>query len=121
MELRSRSVAAGTPFYTAPELVSQNKLLQSSDVFSFGVIMWSLSHSAHPFVIKDGIYERHPTFPKFETTIPTTYSLLAIACMKREPTARPTFPQVIQILTELSVELQPPGAVSAAQQVPYYL
>ena len=67
--------------------------------------MWSLACSCHPFVVKDGIYERHPKFPSFDVAVPTKYSQLGTACMSRDPNKRPTFVQIVQVLASLELEL----------------
>ena len=67
--------------------------------------MWSLSHSCHPFLVREGMYERHPLFPKFETYMPLNYSLLAIACMSRDPAMRPDFIEITEVLQDLQREL----------------
>ena len=37
-------ICHGTPLYTAPEVVVQNKLSTAADLYSFGVILWELYH-----------------------------------------------------------------------------
>lgn len=45
----------GTPFYCAPELVYEKRLLPASDIFSFGVIMWEVRFDDCVFKIKSKI------------------------------------------------------------------
>ena len=97
---------AGTPFYCAPEMMKEHRLLRESDVFSYGVIMWGLAHSCPPYISRDGILERHPNFPAFQVHVPLTYTLLAIACMSSSPTDRPSFQQIMEVLTSLNKELE---------------
>ena len=107
----------GTPFYCAPELLKQKRLLQASDVFSFGVIMWELLMNCPPFVVREGIFERNPLFPKFSYSAPLNYMLLSLSCMSVEPTNRPTFSEVITICQRLKDDVDHGFYVDALRNV----
>jgi serine/threonine protein kinase len=99
-------VAAGTPFYVAPELKDSDRLVCASDTFSFGVILWEVFMGQPPYVIsQDGAAVQHPDFPTFPSHCPFNYAVLALACMAPVPADRPPFFQVFEVLTSLDVEL----------------
>src|ERR1043166_2228937 len=80
---------------------------KSSDIYSFGVLMWEISSGYPPF--KDSITETDKFALAFainsgvrEVTIPDTpneYEKLYKACWDQEPEKRPT---IIEILEEFS-------------------
>ena len=99
------TLAAGTPFYVAPELFDSSKLAPASDVFSFGVIMWEIFMGCPPFVVGRAGPEKHPDLPGFPPHSPFNYAVLALACMTPVPEDRPPFSQIVEVLTSLDVEL----------------
>jgi hypothetical protein len=50
-------------------------------------------------------FVRHPRFLKFGSTVPLTYSLLAMACLSVRPEERPCFEEVLAILHSLNEEI----------------
>lgn len=83
----------GTLAYMPPELLSEGKLTQSADVYSFAIIMWELYCASEPFphstvgqvfyaVVCDG--QRPPIPPQ----CPGVYAALVRACWAPEPEDR---------------------------------
>ena len=99
------SLISGTPFYIAPELIQHRRLVPESDVFSYGVIMWCVANSELPYIQRDGILERNPNFPAFQHYVPLNYALLAVACMSRDYTERPSFSQILDVLKDIETEM----------------
>jgi len=95
-----------TPLYTAPEMMIENgKYSMASDVFSFGIILaeiWNefLPYSEQsfdsPFALSRYIIEGNR--PGLRSDCPPAFMSLAQACWVTDPTARPTFAQIVTTL-----------------------
>lgn len=93
--------------WMAPESIFDKVYTSQSDVWSFGVLLWeifSLGASPYPGVqidedfckrLKGGVRMRAP-----DTASPEIYGIM-LACWQGEPTERPTFPALVQILGDL--------------------
>jgi hypothetical protein len=54
---------------------------------------------------KKRTFYRHPDFPHLPASVPLTYTLTMQACLSLEPRERPTFPQILTILSDLRAEV----------------
>lgn len=60
----SKIKAVGTPFYTAPEVLSGGESSKESDIYSFGILLYEIVSRKQPF----GNYENYEVFKKALTT-----------------------------------------------------
>eukprot|EP00798_Chlamydomonas_sp_ICE-L_P021158 gene21158-28048_t len=107
------SVSA-TVTHMPPELLSESRLTASTDVYSFGIVMWEtyMGKSVHQNmkdsevmakVIKEGLR------PEFPPDAPRRYVDLAKRCWSNDISVRPTAPQLLTILCAAQLELAPLG------------
>ena len=98
--------ACGTPSWTAPEVLRNERYTTKADVYGFGVVMWELFARADPF----------PGMPPFQIVFavgtqnlrpalgvdwPRPWVDLITRCWNEDPNARPTFEQLITIIENL--------------------
>ena len=50
-------------------------------------------------------YEMHPDFPLLPSRVPLTFTLTMKACLSPKPAERPSFPQVLQLLSDVQGEV----------------
>ncbi|KAL3591872.1 hypothetical protein D5086_010512, partial [Populus alba] len=97
----------GTYRWMAPEVIEHKPYDYKADVFSFGIVMWELLTGELPYsyltplqaavgVVQKGL---RPTIPKH--TYPKLAELLE-RCWQRDPTQRPNFSQIIDILQQIA-------------------
>jgi len=93
--------ACGTPCWTAPEVLRNEKYSFSCDVFSFGVCLWEMITRQDPFpgrapfqiVIDVGSKGLRPEIPE---TCHSFYKSVMEKCWNEDSNQRPSFEQVVE-------------------------
>ncbi len=95
---------SGTPAYMAPELFYKKSYDETVDVFAFGTLLWELVSRQVPY---EGL-EPDQIRGKLTTPLPIPYNCpaevakLIPACRAAAPDKRPSFPEILDVLTRLS-------------------
>ncbi|XP_050127803.1 serine/threonine-protein kinase STY17-like isoform X2 [Malus sylvestris] len=100
----------GTYRWMAPEVIEHKPYDHKADVFSFGIVLWELLtgqlpySSLTPLQAAVGVVQKslRPTIPK--TTHPRFAELLE-RCWQQDPTQRPPFSDIVEILQNLAKEV----------------
>ncbi|KAF5960887.1 hypothetical protein HYC85_002096 [Camellia sinensis] len=104
----------GTYRWMAPEVIEHKPYDHKADIFSFGIVLWELLTGELPYsyltplqaavgVVQEGL---RPTIPKH--THPKLAELLE-KCWQQNPTLRPNFSEIIEILKQISKEVGDDG------------
>lgn len=109
--LQDRSGCKGTPLWMAPEVLRRQPFDQSVDIYSFGLILWSMISRSEPFQdftqiepFTKAICDEHFR-PPIPAHCPPRLSSLIQRCWTHDPPARPTFVEIINELNDILLEL----------------
>ncbi|RIB11195.1 kinase-like domain-containing protein [Gigaspora rosea] len=101
---KTASVIYGVLPYVAPEVLKGNEYTQASDIYSFGIIMWTLSTCMRPFcrVPHDLCLAKNicnGLRPEIINSTPKVYSTLMERCWYQDPNKRPKVTELRDILS----------------------
>jgi len=104
----SSMTSCGTPAWTAPEVLRNERYTESADVFSFGIVLWELvtreepHHGVPPFqvVFAVGTQGIRPAIP---SSCPPDVTTLIEECWAESPDYRPNFAEIMKRLESISV------------------
>ena len=107
----------GTPYWMAPEiLLGETGNTSSSDVYSFGVVLFEVYSRQDPYEgedydtvmeqIKDPLINKRPPVP---TDCPPQIKTVMSNCLLGDPSQRPDFGEIDQLLKKLDADLVNPA------------
>lgn len=117
--LRDRGYAKGTPLYMAPEVLKGQNFNESSDIYSFGLVLWELVAQREVFSgtyvdeysveeFRDEVINAHlrPTIDEnMRLTYPPRLFNIMERCWAEIPASRPSFDQLIPELEAAIIEI----------------
>jgi len=114
----------GTIKYSAPEILRNREYDTSSDVYSFGLVLYEIitSKEVYPDETEDGAEESVNSFiqnvvwnekrPDIPKDVPQSIATLIKECWDGDRKKRPSFKQIIKKLEEIVLELAIPDEYS---------
>jgi len=100
----------GVLSYVAPEILQKQPYTQTSDIYSFGIIMYEVISGLHPYY--DMVYNDHLALyicnggrPRFNIIVPQLILHLIKRCLDANPLNRPTVKEIKEILSRWMNEI----------------
>jgi len=99
-KMNSTMTSCGTAAWAAPEILKNNRYTEKADVYSFGVCLWEFWTRRDPYegmqtfqiIFNVGTANMRPLIPE---DCPTDYAQLMMDCWQTDPSARPSFEQIL--------------------------
>jgi tetratricopeptide (TPR) repeat protein/tRNA A-37 threonylcarbamoyl transferase component Bud32 len=115
-EDRARSLSGsggivGTPGYMAPEQVEGGELSERTDLYALGVVMYEMLTAQLPFdggtplsIAAKRLTTPAPSPKKLRPDLPARWEKAVLACLERDPAARPVDPRAVAEMVGLSTD-----------------
>ncbi|KAL6080092.1 putative serine/threonine-protein kinase SIS8 [Balamuthia mandrillaris] len=95
--------SCGTPCWTAPEVLRNERYTEKADVYSFGIVLWEMATREDPY---GGMPPFQVVFavatekirPEIPDQCPPAWADLIRRCWAEDPKQRPSFQQVLECL-----------------------
>ena len=107
-------LVAGTLTYVAPEQVRGDDPTTASDIYSLAVLAYQVLLGQPPFsspndleLIRKHLRDAPPAPSKLWAEIPADLEALLLGMLSKRAEDRPTLDEIVQVLTEVRVELAP--------------
>jgi len=108
--LKDQTSAKGTPLYMAPEVMMFREFNESSDVYSFGIVLWEILTRKEPFsqfraldAFREAVCIRHERPPLPPDCLESLRKLIE-RCWDKDPSRRPNFRELIVMLDHVAIE-----------------
>ncbi|MDQ3366777.1 MAG: serine/threonine protein kinase [Myxococcota bacterium] len=105
---------AGTLTYVAPEQIRGDALTGAADIYSLGVLAWQLLLGEPPFasasdldLLRKHLHAPAPAPALVWPEIPPALAALLTGMLDKDPTARPSIDEVIEVLGRARTALRP--------------
>ena len=93
--LTRKGMFLGTPAYSSPEQLQGSEVDQSTDIFSFGLMLYELAAGRHPFLATDSmttaariIEAEAQDLVQFNRAIPKEFDRIVRRCLNKKPVDR---------------------------------
>lgn len=93
--------------YCTAEVINDHKATPASDIYSLGVMMWSLYSGQTPWLLADpqGAFTWNPHFACLDAAAPALFVSLMLACLSGYPAQRPSAREVAAQLEVMAVRM----------------
>ncbi|GIL91517.1 hypothetical protein Vretimale_18402 [Volvox reticuliferus] len=103
----------GSLTHMAPEVMLRGHISKPADVYAFGITMWEIFTGGQPYRGTPGALLGHQTSkegrrPTFPMGTPAAFKELAERCWHADASVRPTFSEVLDLLTQMRAEIPGP-------------
>eukprot|EP01113_Clastostelium_recurvatum_P021189 TRINITY_DN2505_c0_g1_i1.p1 TRINITY_DN2505_c0_g1~~TRINITY_DN2505_c0_g1_i1.p1 ORF type:complete len:547 (-),score=139.75 TRINITY_DN2505_c0_g1_i1:184-1824(-) len=108
--MKDQTSAKGTPLYMAPEVMMFREFNETSDVYSFGIVLWEILVRKEPFSHFRGLEAFrtavciHHERPPIPADCLESLRRLIERCWDKDPARRPSFREIICQLDHVIVE-----------------
>jgi len=102
--------AKGTPLWMAPEVLLGREFNEKADVYSFGIVLWEILTRQEPFTefTQFTQFRQAVCISNVRPHVPDDTDLvlkrLIEACWQKEPSPRPSFPEIVDKFRTILVE-----------------